>query len=109
MYPGQAWYPALALAGAVSFTLVTPSYHPCAPQAEARVAADIQAEMAMGAVPGMPVSSTRKLLEMQYRKEMKMKMAHDMNAPPGMHFEPGMPPLGPLSQGQLGEHLMQPG
>jgi len=70
-------------------------------EAEARVAADIQAEMAMGAVPGMPVSSTRKLLEMQYRKEMKMKMAHDMNAPPGMHFEPGMPPLGPLSQGQL--------
>jgi hypothetical protein len=41
-------------------------------QVEAQVAAQVAAEMGQ---PGMPVSSTRRLLERQYRQEMKMKMA----------------------------------
>lgn len=46
-------------------------------QVEAQVAAQVAAEMGQ---PGMPVSSTRRLLERQYRQEMKMKMAGE----PGM-------------------------
>jgi len=43
---------------------------------EAKIEAEVAAEMAQ-APPGMPVSSTRRLLEKQYRAEMKMKMVGD--------------------------------
>jgi hypothetical protein len=49
-------------------------------QEQAKIDAEVDKEMREGSLPGMPVSSTRKLLERQYRKEMKMKMSSDLTA-----------------------------
>jgi len=77
-------------------------------EAEARLAAEVDAEMA-AAPGGMPMSSTRKLLEKQYRREMKMKMAHDMQVGEAygrMHpvHPPVPPPMDPVVAEEAAHH-----
>lgn len=58
----------------------------------AKAAAAVDKEM--GAPPsGMPMSSTRRLLERQYRTEMKMKMERDMQLGASVYADPYAPPM----------------
>jgi len=69
-------------------------------ETEAMYAAEVDREMADNTHPGMPVSSTRRLLEKQYRKEMKMKMSQDAQIGDSLYQQMYSGDLG-LSQGQM--------